>query len=122
MSKFRTVIPVAVQAILAKLPRGSYVHEIKMTPDKDGVEVIWDNDLIIAKFQQIDFPPECFDGDLPKDVVRVIGVEPVKLAQIEETPAAVTVERVTTSQLPEGAGVGNNPVAPVAEKPKRKRG
>lgn len=106
MSKFRTVIPVSVKAILEKLPHGSYVHDIKLTPEKDGVEVVWDNDLIIARFQQIDFPPECLDGDLPADVVRVIG------APVEPAPA----------NPPETSGVGNNPVAPRAEKPKRKRG
>lgn len=116
MSKFRTVIPVAVATILAKLPRGSYVHEIKMTPEKDGVEVIWDNDLIIARFQQIDFPPECFDGELPKDVVRVIG------GAKAETLKPETLKIEADAVQPEAAGVGNNPVALEAEKPKRKRG
>ena len=115
MSKFRTVIPVDTKAILAKLPRGSYVHEIKMTPEKDGVEVIWDNDLIIAKYQQIDFPPECFDGELPKDVVRVIGAEPKPIQQ----EATDKTEEAPKSPEP---GVGNNPVAAETEKPKRKRG
>lgn len=129
MSKFRTVIPVAVQAILAKLPRGSYVHEIKMTPEKDGVEVIWDNDLIVARFQQIDFPPECFDGELPADVVRVIGAEKAESGkQKAETAAApaVTVAADTTAASPvlEEApqakpGVGTNPVAPVGKKSKK---
>lgn len=117
MSKFRTVIPVDTKAILAKLPHGSYLHEIKMTPDKDGVEVIWDNDLIVARFQQIDFPPECFDGDLPKDVVKVIGQGKAEKLK-PETLKAETVKPETV----EAAGVGNNPVAPEGEKPKRKRG
>jgi len=119
MSKFRTVIPVDTKAILAKLPRGSYVHEIKMTPEKDGVEVIWDNDLIIARFQQIDFPPECFDGELPADVVRVIGMEkkPVALDPGELSP--VTVAAVAAEQLPESAGVGNSDVAPKPAKRKK---
>jgi len=123
MSKFRTVIPVDTKAILAKLPRGSYVYEIKMTPEKDGVEVIWDNDLIIARFQQIDFPPECFDGELPKDVVRVIGQER-KPAQQESTEKMEdsTAASSALEEAQSNPGVGNKPVAPEPEKPKRKRG
>ena len=127
MSKFRTVIPVAVATILAKLPKGSYVHEIKMTPEKDGVEVIWDNDLIIAKFQQIDFPPECFDGEFPADVVRVIGaeskVQSPKSNAGESEPAQAPEKTLDTGhETLDQPGVGNKPVAPEAEKPKRKRG
>jgi hypothetical protein len=122
MSKFRTVIPVDTKAILAKLPHGSYLHEIKMTPEKDGVEVIWDNDLIVAKFQQIDFPPECFDGELPADVVRVIGMESKvqsPKSKVEEAPAQDTTAASPALEEVAKPGVGNNPVAPVGKKPKK---
>lgn len=59
MSKFRTVIPINTQAVIAALPPRSFVHSTTLLPDASGVEIIWDcDDLKTAYTFPLDYPAE----------------------------------------------------------------
>ena len=95
MSKFVTSVPVDVARLIARLPSGSYVHEVTLNADRSAVDVLWDHDDFQTK---VTFPTEWPAGEPPPagvvTVVRERVPEPIPgvsrqtaAAPLNETPA-----------------------------------
>jgi hypothetical protein len=111
MSKFTTRIPVDVAEVVNNLPHGSYVYSAQLSADRTNVEVVWDNDLLVGKFQHHEFPLDLFRAaKLPPDVVATIPMEAQRIAVAEPIGAE--------NAAPETIGVGTSDVA---EKPVKRR-
>lgn len=69
MSKFTTPIPVDVAGAIAALPKGAYVHSVRLSPDRTNVELVWDHDgLISSKCQPNVLEQREFGKKLPAHV------------------------------------------------------
>lgn len=50
MSKFVTTIPFDPGAVLAKLPKGAIVNELRLRDDARAVEILWEHDDVLSKY------------------------------------------------------------------------
>lgn len=86
MSKFRTVIPVDIKGLLAKLPAASFVDSISMLPDGSGVAVEWQNDNYRTPYT---YPVDCPEpGKLAP--VGAYGAQPSMSGQRPNSPSQQT--------------------------------
>ncbi len=70
MSKFVTSLTAPVAETVAKLPEGSFVHETKLSGDKQSIEIVWDNDSLHSGLTYpVPFPVENIGHKLPKGIV-----------------------------------------------------
>lgn len=72
MSKFVTRIPVDVDAVKRLLPKRSYVTCVGLHPDKDAVEVFWDDDDFETGYTfPVEFSTELLEARKLPDKVKL---------------------------------------------------
>lgn len=133
MSKFKTSIPVDVDAIKKLLPEGAYVHGVEWDEEQKDVNVLWEHDAFKTP---VDFPVEfprvnLEEQKLPEGVTlrKPEGAEvppankplpegtPPAAAgtdgtnRTDEPPASAEPAGVDTSAAPEGPMQCEGPVA-----------
>lgn len=103
MSKFTTTLPTDTQAVLEMLPKGSFVHEIKLSESKRAIEIVWDTEELKTPYTfPVPYPLDNLSsGELPANVKK------------KEAPKVATPEPIATPNT-------ETPKSTV-DKPKRKR-
>lgn len=121
MSKFKTTIPVDLDGVLSKLPKGSAVLGITLREDKKAVEVVWDHDQFRTPYT---FPVDCPDPENPP-VTAPTKPEPEPApASGQEADSVSQPEPVAADAAPvsgQGADSPSQPQAPAADAPARQR-
>ncbi len=69
MSKFITSIPIDVESIKGKLPKGCFIHSISWNAEKSKLEITWEHHKLVTPYTfPVEFPVYNLSGKLPKDV------------------------------------------------------
>ena len=116
MSKFKTVIPVDVAAIVGLLPKNSFVEAVTFDKDAGAVCVTWDNDRLKTPYSfAFDFPAENLKAQRIPEGVTVEGVtvagKPVEpAAQVVDNGEGKAESGKRKAETDEGATV-----TPIAE-------
>ena len=68
MSKFKTSIPVDVEAIKKLLPAGAFLHGVEWDEEQKDVNIIWEHEgLVTGRDYPLEFPRENLEKQkLPK--------------------------------------------------------
>ncbi len=107
MSKFKTCIPVDVDAIKALLPSNSFIHGVTWNPEASQVELQWENDRLKTPYTfSVDFPieslkakqvvagvtvlPDPNGGTTQQKAVATVAEKPETVAQQDEAPSPTT--------------------------------
>lgn len=93
MSKFTSKIATEVDALIALLPKGSYIHSIVLNKDTHGIEIEWSNEIFQSGLTvSVDFDPADIKAKrLPKGVWNARKGKPATLTP----PAPEIVPTVT---------------------------
>jgi len=92
MSKFKTAIPVDVEAVKKLLPAGSFIHGVEWNKDTSSVELTWEHDKVVTPFSfAADLPLAVLKGDegQPQYVKMLKGIKgPDQAPQAPQAPPA----------------------------------
>lgn len=118
MSKFKTTLPIQVNELVATLPRGCAVLEIKLREDLRGVDVIWDHDKFHTGFT---FPVDCPDPSNPPVKLAPSPLPPETALASSEPAAAVSRQEPDSASQPEQLAEDARPVKAGLRTPIKKR-
>lgn len=65
MSKAITKIPSCVKEVKALMPKDAFIHDVRLSEDKETIEIEWDSPAVKSPFT---FPVEISVADLQKSV------------------------------------------------------
>lgn len=123
MSKFKTAIPVDVEAVKQLLPAGSFIHGVEWNKDNSSVELTWEHDQFRTKYSfAVDRTIDQLRAER-KAEGRVLGaVEQFeKAGGAASTPAPeAAAAAMASGGSPPGDSVPTEPEE-VVEKPRRRK-
>lgn len=83
MSKFKTSVPITLGAVIAKLPKRSYVEAVTISEDRKSAEVIWGCDDLKTGFTfPVEYPVERLNANSQSAIADSQGQESTETAAV----------------------------------------